>query len=270
MGVIYKLTDEEDNIVKYVGLVWTNNETLSDRIKKHKNDEWYNEHKWKIEYFPKEITTRVDADLTHAYYIKKYNTDKYYNKLRPYELKEDNLPEVKWEYFGLSYKNEVSDMKTEYDTLTIDYIADEDSYLLIMTDSEDKEKKQECKIAGDIFIYFQDAPLYLNDVFTFIKILCHRFNYKKTKNDQRLKFNDIDLEVYLSEIDGSLKEIWFDDIAIKFEKDKNGNIIMSLIYDHVKRYASIDDFCYMYKKTDDVDLPETTGELFKLIVESNK
>ena len=50
MAYVYRYTDLSDGIVKYVGVVWSENRTLSQRIREHFNDKWCKGKKWKIEF----------------------------------------------------------------------------------------------------------------------------------------------------------------------------------------------------------------------------
>ena len=80
MGYVYRYTDLSDNIIKYVGIVWSDNRTLDQRISEHEiNDEWCNTRKWKIEYIKENINTRTDAEYFESHYISLYGTDKYFN-----------------------------------------------------------------------------------------------------------------------------------------------------------------------------------------------
>ena len=80
MGYIYRYIDLEDNIIKYVGIVWSKNRTLEHRIRDHElNDSWCWDKKWKIEYITENINTRTDAEYLESHYISLYGTSKYYN-----------------------------------------------------------------------------------------------------------------------------------------------------------------------------------------------
>lgn len=81
MGYVYRYTDLDDNIIKYVGIVWSNYRKLQHRLKEHEiNDEWCKNKKWKIEYITENINTRTDAEYFESHYISLFKTDKYYNK----------------------------------------------------------------------------------------------------------------------------------------------------------------------------------------------
>lgn len=78
MACIYRYTDLADNIIKYVGIVWSDNRTLKQRLYEHsKNDEWCKNGNFKIEYI--KVKSRTDAEFLEAHYISLYHTDKYYN-----------------------------------------------------------------------------------------------------------------------------------------------------------------------------------------------
>ena len=79
MGFVYKYTDIEDQIVKYVGIVWSENRTLLQRVKEHQMyDDWCNGKQWKIEYL--DINNKTDCEGLEAHFISLYNTNKWYNK----------------------------------------------------------------------------------------------------------------------------------------------------------------------------------------------
>ena len=80
MGYVYRYIDIADNIIKYVGIVWSENRTLEQRVKEHETqDNWCKVRKWKIEYFETNINSRTDAEYFEAHFISLYETDKYFN-----------------------------------------------------------------------------------------------------------------------------------------------------------------------------------------------
>lgn len=79
MGYVYRYIDCNDGIIKYVGIVWSDNRKLSRRIKEHQNDYWYDKGDWKIEYLEKDISSRTDAEYIESHLISLYHTDKWYN-----------------------------------------------------------------------------------------------------------------------------------------------------------------------------------------------
>jgi len=81
MGYVYRYTDVADSIIKYVGIVWSDNRTLEQRIREHEvQDEWCFKRKWIIEYIEYDIHTRTDAEYIESHLISLYKTDNYYNK----------------------------------------------------------------------------------------------------------------------------------------------------------------------------------------------
>ena len=80
MGYIYRYRDKKDKIIKYVGIVWSENHTLKYRIEQHlRNDAWVKESDWDIEYIYSERWTRTDVEYLESHFIALYETNKYYN-----------------------------------------------------------------------------------------------------------------------------------------------------------------------------------------------
>lgn len=83
MGYVYRYRDKADNIIKYVGIVWSENRTLSQRIKEHKiNDIWTHKSVWEIEYLDVNINSRTDAEYFESHYVSLYGTGNWYNKTK--------------------------------------------------------------------------------------------------------------------------------------------------------------------------------------------
>lgn len=83
MEYVYRFKDNEDNIFKYVGIVWGETRTLTQRINEHfKYDDWCKGREWTIEYIEENINTRTDAEYFEAHFVSLYGTDKYYNKAK--------------------------------------------------------------------------------------------------------------------------------------------------------------------------------------------
>lgn len=79
MAYVYRYVDIVDNIIKYVGIVYGESRSLEQRINEHKNDYWYKNSIWKVEYLDIEIRTRTDAEFYESHFISYFQTDKYYN-----------------------------------------------------------------------------------------------------------------------------------------------------------------------------------------------
>lgn len=80
MAFVYRYRDNSDGIIKYIGIVWSENRTLQQRLYEHeKYDEWCKNGDFTIEYIEENINTRTDAEFFEAHYIALYKTDKYFN-----------------------------------------------------------------------------------------------------------------------------------------------------------------------------------------------
>lgn len=80
MAYVYRYTDLSDGIIKYVGIVWSENRTLDQRINEHKKDEWYSGKNWKIEFICEDIESRTDAEYFESHYISLFKTDSWFNR----------------------------------------------------------------------------------------------------------------------------------------------------------------------------------------------
>lgn len=80
--VVYRYIDENDDIIKYVGIVYGDSRTLEQRVKEHQKDEWYNFGIWRIEYFSEGLQTRSDCEIWEGHLITKYKTNNWYNKAK--------------------------------------------------------------------------------------------------------------------------------------------------------------------------------------------
>ena len=80
MAIIYRYTDLLDETIKYVGIVWSGNRTLKQRVSEHRrNDGWCKNAAWRIEYLKKDVHSRTDAEMLEGHYIAKFGTDQFYN-----------------------------------------------------------------------------------------------------------------------------------------------------------------------------------------------
>lgn len=109
MGYVYRYTDIADGIVKYVGIVSSENRTLLQRVKEHQTyDDWCNGSQWKIEYL--EINNKTDCEGLESHFISLYETDKWYNT-RKTGWGVSNIYSMfnwKWEEFEYSFKKRVA------------------------------------------------------------------------------------------------------------------------------------------------------------------
>ena len=80
MAYVYRYTDLKDNKIKYVGIVWSKNRTLLQRLNEHlKLDDWCNNN-YKIEYL--EVANRTEAESLESHFIALYKTYKFYNNAK--------------------------------------------------------------------------------------------------------------------------------------------------------------------------------------------
>ena len=80
MGYVYRYIDKKDGIIKYVGIVWTENHDLKYRVEQHfRDDAWVKNSDWNIEYIYDAKWTRTDVEYLEAHFISLYESDKYHN-----------------------------------------------------------------------------------------------------------------------------------------------------------------------------------------------
>jgi hypothetical protein len=110
MGYIYRYTDIEDGIIKYVGIVWSENRTLLQRVKEHQTyDDWCNGKQWRIEYM--NIDNKTDCEGLEAHFISLYNTSRLYNKSKTNWGISNVYSMINWEWRELNYHPENIEIK---------------------------------------------------------------------------------------------------------------------------------------------------------------
>lgn len=124
MAYIYRYTDRSDNIIKYVGIVWSESRTLSQRIAEHSAERKFKGHDWIIEYKYVPSMTRTDAEYMEAHYIALYHTDRYLNSSKQAWGVSRFIPtdEVGWERYekksehrGTSNRGRLEEIKIRRD-----------------------------------------------------------------------------------------------------------------------------------------------------------
>lgn len=80
MPIVYRYTDLNDNIVKYIGIITRENRSLDKRLMEHKVKNAWAYGNYKIDYF--EVQSRTDAEAYEAHLIAYYDTYKYFNKAK--------------------------------------------------------------------------------------------------------------------------------------------------------------------------------------------
>ena len=166
MGYVYRYTDLTDNVIKYVGIVWSDNRTLLQRIKEHYlYDEWCKDKEWKIEYLCENIDTRTDAEYMEAHYIARYETNKYYNKAKSgWGISSFIQDRDDWQLFDNEKENEINDIKQENNKL-----HRENKGLLqqitVLSERLERYEKENCRIKKELHTYKQKPlAIHKNDV----------------------------------------------------------------------------------------------------------
>lgn len=170
LAYVYRYTDLKDNIIKYVGIVWSDNRSLVERLIEHeKNDEWCKNGSYKIEYITENIITRTDAEYFESHFVSLYGTDNYYNKSKAGWGVSSFLPdrENDWIEFDQSVFeekcNDICGTKNVYKMMFDLSKAKIHCEKLLFTYSKCKRKKiddsRHCKICGgnDFYIKIENG-----------------------------------------------------------------------------------------------------------------
>lgn len=123
MGYVYRYTDLSDGIIKYIGIIWSENRTIIQRIQEHYlYDDWCKNKRWKIEYIV--IDNKTDCEGLEGHFISLYNTGKWYNKSKVKWGISKIYSMINWEWIELEYNAEkfVSDCKRKQRKINNDYL----------------------------------------------------------------------------------------------------------------------------------------------------
>lgn len=222
MGIVYRYTDLSDNTIKYIGIVWSGNRTLEQRVNEHKkNDSWCQDRAWKIEYLKKNITSRTDAEYLEAHYVNKFGTDAYFNIHKSGWgesdiINESSGDEEEWVLYSID-----EDPVSEF---SFDFYIDKIIYKIANTGDTRICLKNE-----------ENLPLYIdNTLFVKIKEDCYNFIpgahlfatiINKNENTDVIEWGecidtinhiishyDVKVTGYYSEIDGSIERVRIEDV----------------------------------------------------------
>ena len=133
MKYIYRYTDLTDGIIKYVGIVYSENRSLSQRINEHKRDYWYSDA-FKVEYIAFEDISKSDLNALEGHYICVYKTYKWFNESKN-DWGESKLASL--------YSNEWIEYipKEQDDILSVDNMAEKILFEMSnISDNETREK----------------------------------------------------------------------------------------------------------------------------------
>lgn len=154
MGFIYRYIDTNDEMVKYVGIVWSTNSIngLKKRIRDHLKDYWNKMGNWRVEYTKKDICSRTDAEYFEAHYISVYDTGKYFNKNKVGWGRSSFLPDLdNWSILDLSFLKDKRNKKQ--------YINDVNEILESMVDKVMLEHKDRVGFINNLQIKRKGKPV---------------------------------------------------------------------------------------------------------------
>lgn len=114
---VYRYVDEKDDIIKYIGIVYSKKRDVSDRIRDHfYKDEWAKEGSFRIDYFC--VKTETEARAFEDHFITLYKTYNYYNKT-PVRGLCSFLPDIEWiPYDNVTYDSGLA-LENNFDIMEI-------------------------------------------------------------------------------------------------------------------------------------------------------
>lgn len=165
MPIVYRYTDLNDNIVKYIGIITSKSKTrtLEDRLKEHRTKHEWAHGNFSIDYII--VDSRTDAEAFESHFITYYQTYNYYNKAKSDWGLSVYLPnKVNWKHY-VSYNG--------------DFIMDRSRRISIPTNVTQRIKKK-CNIfktGGYWTVYIPD-----------LNRCEHRRKIRRKKKDDLIKF----------------------------------------------------------------------------------
>lgn len=257
MGVVYRYIDLNDNRIKYVGIVWSGNRTLKQRIEEHyKNDNWCDKGHWRIEYVLREINTRTDAEYLEAHYTNKFRNPEYewFGKTKlnwgESELIDDTKDE--WKIYSTD-EEEQSSFKTrasidaiqllrrdlecaiKFRIKEFDFACSIKGFTTLIADGN-----TDCIIPGDMLL--ENILKQGEDTEQFIVEDGDLWE----ELEEMLKGFILDIDVITSEIDGSITDIYF---IQKYHFKVNEDHLLEFVVDDdsIKQFI-VDNEIPIYKK----------------------
>lgn len=114
---VYRYIDLCDGVVKYIGIVYSEDRSLDDRVREHaRNDNWCKTRKWKIQYIV--VNNRSEAETYETHFISLYNTGNYFNKAKTDRGVVSFIPEVEWHDYNVDSNEENEKLKSIIKHLT--------------------------------------------------------------------------------------------------------------------------------------------------------
>ena len=291
MGVVYRYIDLNDNNIKYVGIVWSGNRTLKQRVEEHyNNDSWCDRGHWRIEYVLRDVNTRTDAEYLEAHYTNKFRNPngEWFGKTKlnwgESEIIDDSND--KWEIYSTDEESK-SDLTKSFNNFALNFYDG---------DTLDKEPMYEMKFYSDnidetVYIYAdsslalkenhsilvygvcagfimwlmyvtcirkgRDTGLVGEDLYECISCLVPGGDSFEINKDK----DNADIKIIYSEIDNSIKEIVIDDISIEID----GSYFYVSFDDAIKFSNNKAMFTYNIDSDEKIDSLEDLYKMFNIL-----
>lgn len=176
MAVVYRYVDLHDEVIKYVGIVWSENRTLKQRVKEHsEQDDWCIGGCWRVEYLQKEVKSRIDAELLEAHYISKFKTNEWYNVSKANwgtsELLQDDSDE-EWKEYETIGNIKPSDMIETFEEGFVYMKWSQENHLLLCFDDKNEEYGVNMDISPKgIYLLEENADIFIRAIDVFYACL---------------------------------------------------------------------------------------------------
>ena len=80
--IIYRYRDLSDRIIKYIGIIYSNQRTILQRVEEHNRERKFKGISWEISYIIYENLSRTDAEYLESHYISLFHTDEWLNSTK--------------------------------------------------------------------------------------------------------------------------------------------------------------------------------------------
>ena len=255
MGVVYRYIDLNDNQIKYVGIVWSGNRTLKQRVEEHYNNEsWCDRGHWRIEYVLRDVNTRTDAEYLEAHYTNKFRNpdNEWFGKTKlnwgESEIIDDSNDVWELYSFVLSFYDgdKPSDKMPMYVMNFYSDDTDEDGEVYIYPDSSLALKENHSVLFYGGCTGFIMWLMYVtcvrkgrdtglvgkDDLYDCMTCLVPSGDSFEIDSNE----DKVDIKLIYSEIDNSIKEIIIDDISIEI-----GNDCFYASFDDITKFSNDKD-----------------------------
>lgn len=270
MGVVYRYIDLNDNQIKYVGIVWSGNRTLKQRVEEHYNNEsWCDRGHWRIEYVLRDVNTRTDAEYLEAHYTNKFRNpdNEWFGKTKlnwgESEIIDDSNDV--WELYSTDEESK-SDLTKTFNHFVLSFYdgdkpSDKMPMYVMNFYSDDTDEDGEVYIYPDSSLALKEnhSVLFYGGCTGFIMWLMYVTCVRKGRDTGLVGKDDlydcmtclvpsgdsfeidsnedkVDIKLIYSEIDNSIKEIIIDDISIEI-----GNDCFYASFDDITKFSNDKD-----------------------------